>query len=59
MKIGYARTSTTEQMAGLEAQERELKAAGCAKVYSEQISGTKETGHGLLLHWNICVPVTY
>ena len=41
MKIGYARTSTTEQMAGLEAQERELKAAGCAKVYSEQISGTK------------------
>lgn len=28
MIIGYARTSTVEQLAGFEAQERELKAAG-------------------------------
>jgi DNA invertase Pin-like site-specific DNA recombinase len=38
MLIGYARTSTVEQEAGLEAQERDLKAAGCEKVYREQVS---------------------
>ena len=37
--IGYARTSTADQMAGLEAQRRELEAAGCSKVFSEQVSG--------------------
>lgn len=36
--IGYARTSTTDQQAGLEAQVRDLKAAGCRKVFSEQVS---------------------
>lgn len=38
MQIGYARTSTAEQHAGLEAQERDLKAAGCETVYREQVS---------------------
>ncbi|PRH87000.1 DNA invertase [Labrys okinawensis] len=38
MLIGYARTSTTEQEAGLQAQLRDLKEAGCEEVYSEQIS---------------------
>jgi DNA invertase Pin-like site-specific DNA recombinase len=38
MKIGYARTSTVEQDAGLEAQLRDLKAAGVDRVFSEQIS---------------------
>jgi DNA invertase Pin-like site-specific DNA recombinase len=38
MKIGYARTSTVEQIAGLEAQERELRAAGAEKVFSERVS---------------------
>ena len=38
MLIGYARTSTTEQAAGLAAQERDLKAAGAAKVWTEQVS---------------------
>jgi DNA invertase Pin-like site-specific DNA recombinase len=38
MKIGYARTSTVEQIAGLEAQERELEAAGAEKVFSERVS---------------------
>ena len=38
MHIGYARTSTVEQVAGLEAQERDLKAAGVAKVFKEQVS---------------------
>src|SRR5262245_23010645 len=36
--IGYARTSTTEQAAGLEAQVRDLKAAGCRKIFAEQVS---------------------
>lgn len=36
--IGYARTSTVEQMAGLEAQIRDLKAAGCGRIFQEQIS---------------------
>lgn len=36
--VGYARTSTVEQEAGLDAQVRDLKAAGCVKVYSEQTS---------------------
>lgn len=36
--IGYARTSTLDQTAGLEAQVRDLEAAGCGKVYREQVS---------------------
>jgi DNA invertase Pin-like site-specific DNA recombinase len=36
--IGYARTSTVDQQAGFEAQHRDLKAAGCRKVFSEQAS---------------------
>src|SRR3984885_3996280 len=38
MIVGYARTSTVEQVAGFEAQERELRAAGAEKVFAEQIS---------------------
>jgi DNA invertase Pin-like site-specific DNA recombinase len=38
MKIGYARTSTVEQIAGLEAQDCELRAAGVEKVFSERVS---------------------
>jgi DNA invertase Pin-like site-specific DNA recombinase len=38
MIIGYARTSTVEQQAGFDAQLRELKAAGCEKVFKEQVS---------------------
>ncbi len=38
MHIGYARTSTIEQVAGLEAQERDLTAAGVERVYREQVS---------------------
>ena len=38
MIIGYARTSTIDQMAGLQAQQRELTEAGCEKVFVEQVS---------------------
>jgi DNA invertase Pin-like site-specific DNA recombinase len=36
--VGYARTSTADQQAGLDAQIAELKAAGCTRVFSEQVS---------------------
>ncbi len=36
--IGYARTSTTDQKAGLEAQLRDLQAVGCTKIFKEEIS---------------------
>lgn len=42
MLIGYARTSTLEQEAGLAAQERDLTALKCTKVYSEQTSSVGE-----------------
>jgi DNA invertase Pin-like site-specific DNA recombinase len=38
MKVGYGRTSTLEQTAGFEAQVRDLNAAGCEKVFKEQVS---------------------
>lgn len=38
MIIGYARTSTLDQTAGLEAQERDLQAAGCERIFVEQVS---------------------
>lgn len=42
MLIGYARTSTADQVAGLEAQVAALKAAGCDKVYHERVSSVAE-----------------
>ncbi|WP_096786843.1 recombinase family protein [Rhodobacter sp. CZR27] len=38
MLVGYARTSTLEQVAGLEAQREALKAVGCERLYEEQTS---------------------
>lgn len=42
--IGYARTSTIEQVAGLDAQIRDLKAHGCCErdIYHEQVSPVAE-----------------
>ena len=36
--VGYARASTIEHDAGLEAQLRDLKGAGCHKLFSEKAS---------------------
>lgn len=36
--IGYARTSTRDQVAGLEAQKRDLENVGCERVFHEQLS---------------------
>lgn len=38
MLIGYGRTSTLDQKAGLEAQIRELEEIGCEKLFIEQVS---------------------
>ena len=42
MLIGYARTSTVEQVAGLEAQEVALGATGCNKLFAEQASSVAQ-----------------
>src|SRR3954471_8142235 len=36
--VGYARTSTVEQRAGLDAQLNALQDAGCERVFAEQVS---------------------
>lgn len=41
--VGYARTSTTDQKAGLEAQLRDLGTAGCTKVFREELSSVANT----------------
>ena len=38
MIIGYGRTSTIEQVAGIEPQIRDLKAAGAEKLFRENVS---------------------
>lgn len=38
MNIGYARTSTADQLAGFEVQIKELEVVGCEKIFSEQVS---------------------
>lgn len=38
MLVGYARTSTVEQEAGLDAQVRDLERAGCERVFAERVS---------------------
>lgn len=42
MLIGYARTSTFEQQAGLNAQLTELEKFACDKVFSEQVSSVAQ-----------------
>jgi DNA invertase Pin-like site-specific DNA recombinase len=42
MVVGYGRTSTTDQDAGLEAQVRDLKAAGVEEVFAEQVSSVAD-----------------
>jgi DNA invertase Pin-like site-specific DNA recombinase len=40
--VGYARVSTFDQQAGLDAQIRDLKAAGCEEIFAEQISAVAD-----------------
>lgn len=41
--IGYARTSSADQQAGLDAQVSELEAAGCTRIFQEQVSAVDES----------------
>ncbi|GAB3177576.1 recombinase family protein [Telluribacter humicola] len=45
MLIGYARVSTQDQ--NLNAQEDQLRAAGCERIYTDKISGTVSDRSGL------------
>ena len=42
MQVGYARASTIDQEAGFQAQLKALTAAGCEKVFSEQVSSVAQ-----------------
>jgi DNA invertase Pin-like site-specific DNA recombinase len=42
MIVGYARTSTSDQTAGLAAQERDLKTAGAERIFAEQTSSVSK-----------------
>jgi DNA invertase Pin-like site-specific DNA recombinase len=44
MHVGYARTSTTEQEAGLAAQQRDLTRAGCERLFAEHVSSVAHRG---------------
>tara|TARA_R100000365_G_C2748604_1_gene80685 strand:+ start:7613 stop:8167 length:555 start_codon:yes stop_codon:yes gene_type:complete len=42
MLVGYARTSTADQVAGLEAQKRDLGAVGVERIFEEQVSSVAQ-----------------
>lgn len=44
MIVGYARTSTTDQKAGLAAQLRDLEKAGCERLFQEEVSSVDKAG---------------
>lgn len=42
-KIGYCRTSTTDQVAGIEKQAKDLEAYGCSVVFKEHVSAVNDS----------------
>ena len=48
MKVGYARTSSLQQIGGLESQIKKLEEYGCEKIFKEQVSGTSTDGRDQL-----------
>ena len=48
MKVGYARTSSLQQVGGLESQIKKLEEYGCEKIFKEQVSGTSTDGRDQL-----------
>lgn len=42
MLLGYARTSTVDQLAGFEAQARDLEKEGAERIFKEQVSSVGE-----------------
>ena len=43
MRVGYARTSTSDQTAGYEVQITQLTKTGCEKIFQEQISAVAKS----------------
>jgi hypothetical protein len=48
MKIGYAITSTIDQISGLDAQKRDLSEAGCERLFSNKFPASPTARS---LHW--------
>lgn len=46
--VGYARTSTTDQKAGLAGQLRDLEGIGCDRIFSEEVSSVAVGKRGQL-----------
>ena len=42
VKVGYRRSSTSEQIAGYEAQEAKLLATGCTRIFGEMVSSVAQ-----------------
>lgn len=42
MLVGYARTSTVDQVAGFEAQKRDLEKLGCEEIFEEKVSSVAQ-----------------
>ena len=42
-KIGYCRTSTTDQVAGIEKQAKDLEVYGCSVVFKEHVSAVNDS----------------
>jgi len=42
LRIGYGRTSTLDQRAGMEVQLRDLRATECEKIFQEQVSSVEK-----------------
>lgn len=42
MLVGYARTSIVDQIAGFEAQKRDLTQLGCEEIFEEQVSSVTQ-----------------
>ena len=42
LRIGYGRTSTLDQRAGMDAQLRDIRSAGCEKIFHEQVSSVEK-----------------
>ena len=57
MIVGYARTSTSDQTAGLAAQERDLRAAGAERVFTER-SAASPSAPTWPSAWRSCAKAT-
>ena len=48
--VGYARTSTIDQSAGLAAQERDLRSAGAEHIFGQQVSSIAKKAYTIWIN---------